>query len=222
MIEGGGKQMIEIVFKLVGETHSNVLFGRALRTYLQANIRTLFQAKLHSSVSLRIWNPYRAKWKNLLQVAVSMWSWEDSWWTSKAFHFCPLFIFVILEPFPKESSVVSHIIKDLRLIKKLDQGALGMSDPLGPLQLALKPNSASSINRPLLNFYYCAHWSLIMGNTEAWKQLNWYSTNSDLTVPAEVICQEGGGYMPTRRRRLYAKTAEVICQLPIDTLRTQT
>ena len=109
-----------------------------------------------------------------------------------------------------------------RINMKLDQGALGMSDPLGPLQLALKPNSASSINRPLLNFYYCAHWSLIMGNTEAWKQLNWYSTNSDLTVPAEVICQEGGGYMPTRRRRLYAKTAEVICQLPIDTLRTQT
>jgi len=105
---------------------------------------------------------------------------------------------------------------------KLDQGALGMSDPLGPLQLALKPNSASSINRPLLNFYYCAHWSLIMGNTEAWKQLNWYSTNSDLTVPAEVICQDSGGYMPTRRRRLYAKTVEVICQLPIDTLRTQT
>ena len=27
---------------------------------------------------------------------------------------------------------------------KLDQGALGMSDALGPLQLALKPNSASS------------------------------------------------------------------------------
>ena len=27
---------------------------------------------------------------------------------------------------------------------------------------------------------------------------NWYSTNSDLTVPAEVICQQqhGGGYMP--------------------------
>ena len=41
--------------------------------------------------------------------------------------------------------------------QKLDQGALGMSDPLEPLQLALKPNSASSINRPLLNFYYCAH-----------------------------------------------------------------
>ena len=45
----------------------------------------------------------------------------------------------------------------LKIDKKLDQGALGMSDPLGPLQLALKPNSASSINRPLLNFYYCAH-----------------------------------------------------------------
>ena len=115
-----------------------------------------------------------------------------------------------------------EIRKMIHIQKKLDQGALGMSDPLGPLQLALKPNSASSINRPLLNFYYCAHWSLIMGNTEAWKQLNWYSTNSDLTVPAEVICQDGGGYMPTRRRRLYAKTAEVICQLPIDTLRTQT
>ena len=42
-------------------------------------------------------------------------------------------------------------------LRELDQGALGMSDPLGPLQLALKPNSASSINRPLLNFYYCAH-----------------------------------------------------------------
>ena len=41
------------------------------------------------------------------------------------------------------------------LFSKVDQGALGMSDPLGPLQLALKPNSASSINRPLLNFYYC-------------------------------------------------------------------
>ena len=38
----------------------------------------------------------------------------------------------------------------------------------------------------------------VMGNTEAWKQLNWYSPNSDLTV--------------TRRWRLYAKTAKVICQ----------
>ena len=27
---------------------------------------------------------------------------------------------------------------------------------------------------------------------------------------AEVICHDGGGYMP-RRRRLYAKTAEVVC-----------
>ena len=48
-------------------------------------------------------------------------------------------------------------LANLLLSIKLDQGALGMSDPLGPLQLALKPNSASSINRPLLNFYYCAH-----------------------------------------------------------------
>ena len=117
--------------------------------------------------------------------------------------------------------------------KKLDQGALAMSDPLGPLQLALKPNSASSIDRPLLNFYYCAHWSLIMGNTEAWKQLNWYSTNSDLTVPAEVICQDGGGYMPIANwystNSDLTVPAEVICQqqygggyMPIDTLRTQT
>ena len=29
---------------------------------------------------------------------------------------------------------------------KLDQGALGMSDPCGTLQLALKPNSVSRIN----------------------------------------------------------------------------
>ena len=122
---------------------------------------------------------------------------------------------------------------EVKIASKLDQGALGMSDPLGPLQLALKPNSASSINRPLLNFYYCAHWSLIMGNTEAWKQLNWYSTNSDLTVPAEVICQDGGGYMPIANwystNSDLTVPAKVICQqqysggyMPIDTLRTQT
>ena len=48
---------------------------------------------------------------------------------------------------------------------------------------------------------------------------NWYSTNSDLTVPAEVIChfplQLAYELRPKwSRRRLYAKnnTAEVICQ----------
>ena len=43
-----------------------------------------------------------------------------------------------------------HLLQNQR---KLDQGAVGMSDLLGPLQLALKPNSVSSINCPLLNFY---------------------------------------------------------------------
>ena len=34
-------------------------------------------------------------------------------------------------------------LANLLLSIKLDQGALGMSDSLGPLQLALKPNSPS-------------------------------------------------------------------------------
>ena len=42
-------------------------------------------------------------------------------------------------------------------IKKLDQGALGMSDPCGTLQLALKPNSVPRINCLLSNFYFCAN-----------------------------------------------------------------
>ena len=37
---------------------------------------------------------------------------------------------------------------------KLDQGALGMLDPCGPLQLVLKPNSVSSINCLLSNYYF--------------------------------------------------------------------
>ena len=37
--------------------------------------------------------------------------------------------------------------------QKLDQGALGMSDPCGPLQLALEPNLVSSINCLVSNFY---------------------------------------------------------------------
>ena len=45
---------------------------------------------------------------------------------------------------------------------KLDQGALGMSNPSGPLQLTLKPNSASSINCPLSNFFFCKHWSVVL------------------------------------------------------------
>ena len=41
---------------------------------------------------------------------------------------------------------------------KLDQGALGMSDPCGTLQLALKPNSVPRNNCLLTNFYF---WALI-------------------------------------------------------------
>ena len=40
---------------------------------------------------------------------------------------------------------------------KLDQGALGMSDPCGTLQLALKPNSVPRNNCLLTNFYFCAN-----------------------------------------------------------------
>ena len=42
---------------------------------------------------------------------------------------------------------------------KLDQGALGMSDPLGPIKLALKPASVSSAD--CLQLYFCAHWSVV-------------------------------------------------------------
>ena len=41
--------------------------------------------------------------------------------------------------------------------EKLDQGAPGMSDRCGPLQLAHKPNSVSRINCLLSNLYLCAH-----------------------------------------------------------------
>ena len=40
---------------------------------------------------------------------------------------------------------------------KLDQGALGMSDPCGTLKLALKPNSLPRNNCLLTNFYFCAN-----------------------------------------------------------------
>ena len=40
---------------------------------------------------------------------------------------------------------------------KLDQGALGMSDPYGTLQLALKPNSVPRINCLLSNYHFCAN-----------------------------------------------------------------
>ena len=77
--------------------------------------------------------------------------------------------------------------------RKLDQGALGMSDPCGTLPLALKPNAVPRINCLLSNFYFCANWSV---------------------VPCQMIGLEGpvwgGGYMP-RRRRLYAN-----CQLPVE------
>ena len=39
---------------------------------------------------------------------------------------------------------------------KLDQGALGMSDPCGTLPSALKPNAVPRINCLLSNFYFCA------------------------------------------------------------------
>ena len=42
-------------------------------------------------------------------------------------------------------------------LSKLDQGALGMSDPCGTLQLALKPNSVPRNNCLLTNFYFCAN-----------------------------------------------------------------
>ena len=41
--------------------------------------------------------------------------------------------------------------------QKLDQGALGMSDPCGTLQLVLKPKSVPRINTLLSNFYICAN-----------------------------------------------------------------
>ena len=56
---------------------------------------------------------------------------------------------------------VHHAIErdDFTFLRKLDQGALGISDPQGPLELAPKPNSVSSIKCPLSNFYFCAHLS---------------------------------------------------------------
>ena len=45
----------------------------------------------------------------------------------------------------------------IREVFKLDQGALGMSDPCGTLQLALKPNSVPRNNCLLTNFYFCAN-----------------------------------------------------------------
>ena len=57
-----------------------------------------------------------------------------------------------------------------RLQKKLDQGALGMSDPCGTLKLALKPNSVPRNNCLLTNFYFCANWSV---------------------VPCQMVCLEG-------------------------------
>ena len=44
-----------------------------------------------------------------------------------------------------------------KVMEKLDQGALGMSDPCGTLPLALKPNAVPRINCLLSNFYFCAN-----------------------------------------------------------------
>ena len=49
-----------------------------------------------------------------------------------------------------------HKLLKLRY-KKLDQGALGMSDPNGTLKLALIPNSVPRINCLLSNRYFCAN-----------------------------------------------------------------
>ena len=83
------------------------------------------------------------------------------------------------------------------------QIAISMSNPLQGSDKNRAGRQNISVGQPLWGgLRICT----VMGNTEAWKQLNWYSTNSDLTVPAEVICQQqySGGYMP------------------IDTLQTQT
>ena len=52
---------------------------------------------------------------------------------------------------------VAYIIQSNHAKGKLDQGALGMSDPCGTLQLALKPNSVPRNNCLLTNFYFCAN-----------------------------------------------------------------
>ena len=51
--------------------------------------------------------------------------------------------------------------KSDKILFKLDQGALGMSDPCGTLQFALKPNSVPRINTLLSNFYICANWYVV-------------------------------------------------------------
>ena len=52
---------------------------------------------------------------------------------------------------------IGHSLKTFAPARKLDQGALGMSDPCGTLHLALKPYSVSRINCLLSNFYFCAY-----------------------------------------------------------------
>ena len=62
----------------------------------------------------------------------------------------------------QSQKILSEILKRamflvLSLYLKLDQGALGMSDPCGTLKLALKPNSVPRNNCLLTNFYFCAN-----------------------------------------------------------------
>ena len=58
---------------------------------------------------------------------------------------------IMIQCFVHHHHAIEH--DDFTFIRKLDQGALGMSDPCGTLQLALKPNSVPRINTLLSNFY---------------------------------------------------------------------
>ena len=51
----------------------------------------------------------------------------------------------------------------------------------------------------------------VMGNTEAWKQLNWYSTNSDLSGRLRRLHGVCGGYMSTLRKQFLGRT---LCRGP--------
>ena len=132
-------------------------------------------------------------------------------------------------------------MKTKQKLWKLDQGALGMSDPCGTLPLALKPNAVPRINCLLSNFYFCANWSVVPCQMIGLEGPVWgrgYMPRrrrlyANCQLPVELILYElrpnspGGGYMPTTiRRRLYANwystnsdltvPAEVICHFPLQ------
>ena len=105
LIEGDGKQMIEIVFKLVGESYN---LKHLMVAHPQESIEMRSQGKQISSVSLRRWTLCRRRWKNLLQAAVSVSCWEDNCSKWKEFRFFRPSIFVKVEPFLKTICVVSY------------------------------------------------------------------------------------------------------------------